>query len=438
MNKVFRFSVIGVLSLAFAGAAFAQDPCADSDAYTAKYTEFTALYPKTDIDSRKAALKIAQEYVEKWGKCADLGQTVEYFNKYIPSATDIIKKQEEDIAANKRYARFNEAVKAANWDEVYAAGKDVLAFEKDPKVKLDVTILLGSIALDEVDKNKNDKYNADTIKYAQEALKMIESGVTSDNYGFVLNKNGYVYKTAKFPDGKSNAIGWLNYTIGFLKANREPKDLKGSLPYLYKVTQTNSAPKNSPDVYLLMGDWYLAETQRIDNERIAAINANNKEDNDETKAMFALQKGYADRAIDAYARAYNLYTNPADKTAKDEVYGTIKELYKFRNNNKETGVDAYISSVKAKPLPDPSSAVTPVVEAAPAETTGKSPAPSTTTPDATTNKPATGTKPATVTKPATTTGTKPAASTTATPAANTAATTATPAKKPAPKKKGTR
>ncbi|HQU85646.1 MAG TPA: hypothetical protein PKY59_21100 [Pyrinomonadaceae bacterium] len=436
MKSVFRFSVIGVLTLAFAGAAFAQDPCADSDAYTAKYTEFTTLYPKTDIESRKAAVKVAKEYIEKWGKCPDLKQQVDYFNNYVPTAEKNIKDIEEGIIKKQLYVRFDNGLKAKNWDDVYASGKEILA-RKDTTAedKLNITILFGSIGFDEA-RNNNDKYNAETIKYAEEALKMIDSGVTSKDYGI-----GIIYKSKAFdtPEkAKANAIGWLNYNIAFLKANRAPKDLKGALPYLYKVTQTNSAPKSYPNVYLLLGDWYLAETQRIDKERVAAIEANNKEDNDQTKAMYALQKGYADRTIDAYARAYNLYTAPADKAAKDEVYDTVKELYKFRNNNKETGLDSFISSVKAKPIPDPSSAVTPVVEAAPAETTttGKAPTPSTTTPDATTNKPAT-TKPATA-KPATTTGTKPAASTTKTPATNTAATTATPAKKPAPKKKGTR
>lgn len=426
MKSVFRFSAIGVLTLAFAGAAFAQDPCADIEGNQAKYAEFMKVYQKTDVEGRKTALGIAKEYVEKWGKCADFKQQVDYFSGYIPKAekdlNDLIAFEE----AQKRYARFNNAAKAKNWDEVYASGKEVLANEKDPKTKLDVTIFLGSIGFDEA-RNNNDKFNADTIKYAQEALRMIESGATSDNYGLF----GITYKTKSYESpaaAKNNAIGWLNFNIGYLKAFREPKELKAALPYLYKVVQTNSAPKSYPSVYLAIGNWYLEEAQKLDDQREEKRKANNNTDNDETKALYALQKGYLDRAADAYARAYNLYgAEAASKAAKDEVYNNLKEFYKFRNNGKDTGLDAFLSSVKTKPMPDPLSEVKPIVEATPAETTtGSTPAPATTMPATTTTKPA-------ATKPATT-GTKPAVTT----PASTATTAKPAAKKPAPKKKGTR
>lgn len=431
MKSVFRFSVIGVLTLAFAAVSFAQDPCADIEGNQAKYKEFTDNYAAKTIEGREIALNAAKSYIEKWGNCADFKQQVDYFKGYIPDAEKQLIKMKREAYMNKLYARFNAALTSENWDEVYTSGKEVLAQpEPDAETKLNVTILLGSIGFDEAKDKKIDKYNTDTVTYAQKAISMIESGATSKNYG--LGK--FTYRTKTFNTeqlAKSNALGWMNYIIGYLKAYREPKDSKGALPYLYKAAQTNSAPKNYPTGYLAIGNWYLAEAEKIDKERGEKVKANDNTDNDETKTLFALQKGYIERAMDAYARAYNLYgTDPSVKAVKDDVLANLREFYKFRNNGKDIGFDAFISGIKNKTMPDPASQVTPVVEEPAATNTGNTPTPATTKPEPTTAKPATGTKPAN--------GTKPAGSATTPDKAASTATTKTPAKKPAPKKKGTR
>ena len=397
--------------MTFAAAGFAQDPCADIDAKNALYKQFTDLYPKTALADRQSAVSVAKSYVEKYGKCTDddtKGQITYLTTQYLPPVEKGIADEIEAARKAKLYKRFNEAGKAKNWDEVYASGKEVLAEEKDPKTRLDVTILLGSIGFDEAGKN-NDKYNADTVKYAQEAIKLIEGGATSPNYGTVI-----VYKSDKFPDTKSNALGWLNYTIAFIKNTRD-KDPKGALPFYYKTTQYTSAPKNYADVYYNIGSPYEKELTRLEEDRQAKILAAGKKDTDETKAIFALQKGYADRVIDAYSRVYNILSvskEPKDKTAKDSIYTTLKAIYAFRYQGKQNALDALIASAKTKPIVDPSTAVTPVieVEAVPAVTTGTgvtapaNPAVPVVTKPAATVKPAT--KPVAATKPATKPATK--------------------------------
>jgi hypothetical protein len=289
--------------------------------------------------------------------------------------------------------------------------------------------LLGSIGLDEAIKN-NDKYNADTVRYAQEAIQKIESGATSDDYGVAYKGVGITYKNKTFPDGKNNALGWLNYTIGYIKYNRD-KNKKDALPYYYKVTQYTSAPQKFPEIYATIGQYYFDEIAKLETERNEKLKASNNTDTDETKAIYALQKGYAERASDAFARGYKLVgATPADKPLKDNIYSRLKVVYEIRNG-KPDGLDAYIASVASKPMPNPTTEVTPIVEAAPATTTSS------------TNNTSSTATPATVpvsntTKPMT--AETSANSTTAKPAATTAAkTTKTPAaKKPAPKKKGSR
>ncbi|HEX8286536.1 MAG TPA: hypothetical protein VF556_00985 [Pyrinomonadaceae bacterium] len=428
MKSVFRFLGLGVLAVTFtavgASESFAQDACDNVEAQQAVYKRFTDNFDKA-IPQRKIAVEAAKEYIEKYGACADAKAQVDYLKGYIPPTEKLIKDTQVAEDMEKLYARFNNSLQAKNWDEVYAAGKEVLAVEKDPKIQLDVAILLGSIGLDESIKN-NDKFNADTVRYAQEAIQRIEGGATSVNYGVAYKGVGINYKNAKFPDGKNNALGWLNYTIGYIKYFRD-KNKKDALPYFYKVTQYNSAPQKFPEVFTAIGQYYQDEAVKLENQRTEKLKAANNVDTDETKAIYALQKGYADRAIDAYARAYKLFGNtPAEKTQKDAVYALIKDFYTFRNNGKADGMDAYISSVTAKPMPNPTSEVTPVVEAAPA-TTSTNGTTSMTTP--TTSVPVVNTN--------TQAATKPASSANGTAAAE-AKTAKTPAKKPAPKKKGTR
>jgi hypothetical protein len=73
--------------------------------------------------------------------------------------------------------------------------------------------------------------------------------------------------------------------------------------------------------------------------------------------------GYAERAMDAYSRAYTLAkADPKLATYAGTLYKTLQALYTVRFQKQE-GIDAWISSAVTKPFPDPTSAVTPVVDA---------------------------------------------------------------------------
>jgi len=211
----------------------------------------------------------------------------------------------------------------------------------------------------------------------------------------------------------------MNFTIGYIKYYRD-KDKKGALPYLYTASQTNSFVKNKPEIYVAIGQYYLDEVVRIEAQRTEIFKTSNNAETDETKTMLALQKGYADRGFDAYARAYKLVgTTPAEKATRDSIYARLKAAYELRNGN-VTGLDAYISSVTARPMPNPTTEVMPIVDTPAAAPTTNS---STTTGAAPATNTAAVANPAAPTTNSTTATAKPAAA---------------PAKKPAPKKKGTR
>ena len=116
------------------------------------------------------------------------------------------------------------------------------------------------------------------------------------------------------------------------------------------------------------------------------------------KEVIGVLNGTAERAMDYYSRAYKLAKSdtPAAKTYKDSLYKDLSILYEGRFQKKD-GLDAYIASVTAKPVPDPTTPVTPVNDPEPTTTTGTA-APATAAPASTT-----AAKPPT--KPMSTTGT---------------------------------
>ena len=447
MKTIYRSLALGILMTVFVAAAattgYAQDVCAEVEPIQALDKEFRDNYDNKDMAKREIAVKAGKQYIEKYGACAAYKDFVTYLKDAVPviekGIVDEKKKIEDDKEAGARQAlllKFDAAAKAKNLSEMYTTGKDILNKESDyPKVSLDVAIALASAGFDQsLATPPVDTYNADTISYAKNAIQKIEAGKTSKSWGVW----SYNLKNAKYADEKSYALGALNYIIGYVTYYRQgatsAEKKKEALPYFYKSAQYNSFSKNDPVVYQAIGAWYLDEALRIDKEREAIVKANNNQDTPESLAMIGLQKGYADRAIDAYARTYKVAKD--DKKQKkdyvDGLYTKLKDLYAFRYDNKTTGIDAYVTSVQSKPLPDPMTPITPVKEEAPATAPTTTPATDGTTPPATAP-----TKPATTpSKPEATTTPKPATEAVTTAAVKT--TKAKTAKKPAPKKKGTR
>ncbi len=455
MKTIFRFLALAMLLTAFSAASvttsFAQDQAAEKKAL---YDTYIANYDKPELEKKEAAIAAAKQYVEKFGANADDKQQVDYFKTAIPDLEKAVAAMKQKViddgnakATQALFTRFDAALKGtggkANPSETYAAGKEIVAKQPD---FIDVVLVLGSVGFDQAVANPPvDTYNEDALTYAKMAIQKIEENKPSKtgNYGVLQ----YAYKNKENPDGKSNALNWMNYNIGYILYYRQGKDnpakKKEALPYLYKATKYTSTNQKNPTAYQAIGAWYLDEAIRIDKERTAILTANGNKDNEQTLAMVGEQKGYADRAIDAYSRAYKLAKGAAkpNKEYTDGLYTRLKELYAFRYDGKIEGIDAFVAKVDSTPFPDPTTAITPVkIETTePAATTSSTTTPVTTAP---------ATKPATTTptpKPATTpaTTTKPPTAGTTTTTSSTAETkpaaaVKTNAKKPAPKKKGTR
>ena len=421
MKTIFRFLSVGLLLTAFVAvgsiAAFAQAGCDDTATKTDLDSKFRNNYNSPDRAKRQIAVDAGKQYIEKFGECADSKDFVDYLKSYIPPMEARIQKEKKDEDTKGRYDKYNAAYKTQNWDGVYAAGKEILAAEPD---NLDVILDLGSIGYDQSINAKNYKYNDDTVRYAKLAIEKLKSGKTCERCGAF-----YAYKS------KDNALGWMNLTIGYIMYNVQ-NNKKEALPYLFAASQANSDTKNNPLAYDPVGAYFYEDVKKLVEETQNMIKTTLPETaTDEEKAKreadikakIALLNGTTERAMDAYAHAYNAAkANGKQKAYADGVYKKLQDLYNLRFQ-KTDGFDTYIASLTSKPMTDPTQAVTPVADT---ETTPVS-ASTTTTPAPVAEKPTAATAKA-VTPTA-----KPSESTTATKAK-----AATTVKKPVAKKKGTR
>lgn len=407
MNKIFRFTGLAVFTAAVMGLSatqgLAQDACADTDAQTALYTKFTELYPKTDMESRKAAITAGKEFLEKYGACETVKEQNDYFKTAVPALEKSVKDMEAADARRKLFGRYDEAVKADNADEILAAGKEILALQPD---NVNIKIPMGMIGLVKA-YAKDTKYADESIRYAQMALTDLNGGKPcnrKDRAGKDLTTCGVL----KWEMERADVINELTYATAYLKFYAKA-DKKGALPIYYQLSQGTSKYKDEPRIYATIGSYYVDESEPIRKEVVDLITKQKAATTDEEKEKLegeikgkvALLNGYTERALDAFGRAHKAAEKKgtAEAALKADLYKTLQALYQ-RRFEKTDGMDKWIADSTAKPLPNPTSAVEPVSDPEPTTTTtttGTAPAAGTGTAAAT--KPAAGGKTATSSKP---------------------------------------
>jgi hypothetical protein len=268
--------------------------------------------------------------------------------------TGQIPKIEAKIAQKKitdMEDRFNVELKANNADGLIASAKDLIHLDRPSS--LDLIIDIASVGFDKAAGNPPvDKYNSDAVTYAKMALQKMSEGKTSGNdekFGFYAK-----YKTKDCIDGKINATGWMNYIIGYITYVRM-KQTKDAVAYLYKATQVGCETKTFSEAYRMIGAWYLDEMIKLNTRYLEKTKALGDKDNDETLAILAMINGFADRAIDAYARAckISLTNNAAPQSYKDSLLRKVKELFDFRYDGDVSKVESYLATVLDKPFTDP-------------------------------------------------------------------------------------
>jgi len=368
-------------------SVFAQDACSDTasrDALDKTIRENSVIKTK---EARKKTADAGKEYLEKYGACKDeagnliSADFVEWLKAKVPVYEKIYNQMVKDEKTAALEKQFFTGLESKSWDQVYASGKELLAM--DPEKYRPAEIVLGSIGYDETAKSPRvTTWNDETLKYAKQSIADLEAGKKFEPLGF----GRYAYKD------KDEALGWLNYTIGYI-LSFDKNDKKQGVEYLYKASQARSTTATIPDVYRSIGSYYIDEMNKRIEELQALVKAQVITDADdvkaakvaEIKAKQGMVNGTAERALNAFAHAVAL----ANKDTKNAAYAkaiteTAKQIYGIRFG-KPDGFDAYISTANAAALANPSTAIEPVIDAdtsaeAPAGTPAAKPAASTATP----------------------------------------------------------
>ena len=368
-----------VAGSAVIASAQTADPC---EGAAERYDEFSKLFVMTDKKSLETAIEKGKVLVSVNGSCEAQKDGIDFAKAELPKMEARLIKWNERLARTALIERFDKGMKASNWDEVYASGKEILAKYGDEFRA--VELVLGTIGLDRMrDATPNPKWNDQTLQYAKQAIASIESGKTFKTWGV----GEFDYKT------KENALGWMNFTIGYIQTFDKKNKKEGAI-YMHKVSQGTSQANADPAVYTATAQYYveLLNAEILKLKEMPAVDPADtdevkKQKDEDLKKQAAIMKGTADRALDAYARAYaKAPVTAAAKPFKDSLLKSFKDIYQIRYDKPE-GADAMINTYASKPFLSPTAPIVPVAETALAATTG-----------AAATKPATGpaTKPATI------------------------------------------
>lgn len=339
------------LALAFFAATRLQAQPRNGTAVQETDDEVKVTVYKRFVDNREpnpgVAYQAAKDYMVRYGKEDD--QYTRYLKQWI---TAFEKDQRQDALLRAIYDEKN-----------YAAGfgmaKQVLA--DDPE-DVKTLIALGYGGYLATTNARNETFNADSERYAQKAIQLIESGKTPFYVSSGAQNGGGVGPSSAPPQverdpqtwepfkSKEDALASLNMAIGFLELKPRPEEAIGRF---IKVTQIDSDLKKTPSTYYLLAVAY----EQGPYKRLSADYTKRFAEQPETpesKAALENLNKVMDRIIDAYARAVALAGNdPKHQASKAEWTKRLTDLYKFRHENSDAGLNEFVVGVLAKPIPQP-------------------------------------------------------------------------------------
>jgi len=399
MKTIFRSIGLAMLAAVFVAAgsnsALAQAGCDNPEEIEALDKKIRENYAKNA--TLKIAIDNGKQFLEKYGACEAPKEFADWLKAQMPKWEERYKKFSEGEEMKKIFARFDAGITSDNPDEVYAAGREILAKQPD---NLNIMVPMAMSGILASYKNNN-KYADESVKLSNTIISKLKAGAQPTEGKKNAAGEG-TYGALKLEFTKQEALDELAFGNAYI-TNSVKKDKKAALPMYYELSQSSPKYKNEPRVYGAIGDYYLEESTKLSKEIPPMIEKQKALPTDEEKikmdaeieAKIAMFNGYAERALDAFARAYKLAPSgtPAEKTYKDTVYKVIVDLYKSRFE-KETGINEYIAAAVAKPFPNPMSEVKPVSDPKPETSTTNT---TSSTPAAT--KPATNGKTAVTTKP---------------------------------------
>ncbi|MBS1796001.1 MAG: hypothetical protein JSS81_19275 [Acidobacteria bacterium] len=244
--------------------------------------------------------------------------------KNIKSEIDAIPTQDYKCQLEKE---FDETYKAAKWPRFLAVARQLVGYQKDSRGVLDLKLIFVKVAFEQTSRRRDDTYDPDLVKFAEDALEKIENG--ADSTGSRGRFGGF--------DTRENALGWLNYILGYMNYFRLGERDRG-IEYLYHATLYKCEFKYDAFMYQAAAIYYF------DKETVSpsAIDVNSLfRLADQTPAPQNIKLKAADRQIDLTLLLKNL--------------GNLYNLrYNLRDDEYVTTFEDYILKLLSRPLVDPS------------------------------------------------------------------------------------
>jgi hypothetical protein len=320
--------LFGLLLLLAPARISAQQPLVTDDEVKVDiYKKFSENWERNP----QLAYEAAKEYMRRYGKEDD--QYTRYLKTWIGAYEEDVRVRR--LAAEKadREQQLLGSFTTKEFAKAYGLAKPVLA---DNPENVRVLIALGYGAVAASTEARNESFNDEAAGYAQKAIQLVEAGKTPETW-------------APFKS-KEDVLASLHYALGYYWLKTKPDD---AIMQFIKAAELPSDRKTSPATYYYLGAAY----QNGPYKRLSADYTKrfgNQPESPDSKAALEKIDSVMDKIIDAYARAISLASkDPQQQAAKNQWMTRLTELYKFRHENSDAGLNDLIASVLTKPLPQP-------------------------------------------------------------------------------------
>lgn len=298
----------------FGAQPVAQDAAAEeAAAYKAWYDANTAAAASKKSEDYAKAMELAKAYLEKFPN----GKYAKYLSEtWIPPI---------------RAKLLTDAVAAKNIPEIIRLGKELIAANPD---NVDYPNYLASQlrALD-----TDFKYSADTTGFAQTAIHLLESGKT------LTPGSGQ-----PTPD-KNKSLAVLYWSLASI--NEHDKTADKALENYHHAAMLDPM---TPLYFFACGRLHLPKYTAASAEYFKFSDADRTaaEPKPEVKAALEAVNKEADSVINCWARFMGLTVGNKDwADTRTKVEGTLTDLYKYRNNGTDAGLQKLIDDNKNSPTP---------------------------------------------------------------------------------------
>ena len=320
-------------TLAFAAPALRAQPRTGAPVQVTD-DEFKVTTYKRFVDNREpnpgAAYQAAREYMAKYGKEDD--QYTRYLRVWISAYEEDERNLRLAAERADREQQLLGSFTQKDFAKAYGMAKQVLADNPD-NLKVLIALGYGGVFASET---RNETFNDAAGGYAQKAIQQIESGKAPETWAPFKNRE--------------DVLASLYYAEGFYLLKPKPES---SIANFIKAAQIESDRKTSPSTYYYLALAYQNGPYRRLSEDYTKRFGNQPESPESKAALENINK-MMDKIIDAYARAVALASkDPQQQGPRTQWLNRLTELYKFRHDQSDAGLNELIAGVLSKPLPQP-------------------------------------------------------------------------------------